>query len=349
MKEKPNGLKIFCFSGKRAKEKQILENIEGHELVEFQLNLRKRFFYSLFSLFNSINRLVYDKIDVLLLDYIGVFALPLALIAKKKGIKIVSRVKGDPNYEVISKNQKNLFKKLYIKISYYSYLYVLNNSEIILPLSGNLISSVKNVVNKDKKICVLGIPYSKDHFLQSKNTLSKPKNGIVTVTNFNFWDKVSVFIESVPIIYSILQKHNLKWEIYGGGNFFEQIVDQLPQFKFLFKGQADLETLSNAYSKSIAMIYLSRMDALPNTFLEAGLYRLPIIVNSDCPAIEFVLDEFNGLHLDLRDPEQMDRIMKEFMSFRHNELGENNYHYVTKNFSPKVLAKRLELMLDNIN
>jgi glycosyltransferase involved in cell wall biosynthesis len=97
------------------------------------------------------------------------------------------------------------------------------------------------------------------------------------------------------------------------------------------------------YKKAKALFYISGMDGLPNVLLEALLFKLPIIMDKYCPAVEFFnngsvrITNFNDKFC-LQDTIRL--IIQDYSQFK--KMSEKAYLDYRDRFSVRNVSRQLE-------
>jgi len=123
-----------------------------------------------------------------------------------------------------------------------------------------------------------------------------PQKGLklLTVTSFDFPLKTKGLLDLLRIIKEVCEANKIKAElrVVGGGKNFGGIV--IPKSNFLkitLLGKQLHEKVEEELSKADIFVYNSYLDNFPNVFLEAMLFRLPIITNNVGGAKEIVSND----------------------------------------------------------
>ncbi len=101
---------------------------------------------------------------------------------------------------------------------------------------------------------------------------------IVTLTNFDYFDKIDILTRYVDIVNSFLLRVGGTWYIAGNGKYAEYFREKVDELKKVF--YIGYVNTSEILSKASLMVYLSEQDALPNAVLEGMAAGLPVIVNN---------------------------------------------------------------------
>ena len=341
-------IKILYISSKRAKERDLLSHLRTIEFKEIQIHLRSdkiKFINKLISLFTYIKTF---KPDMLLLEGPAMFSLIAVFIKKFFRIPYAVRIKGDFEREY-AENEYDIpfYEKIIKYLNYKSGTVVLKHADAILPISNYVGTAIKEELNISKPIYTVHIPYHKVDKDFELN-LNIPQKFILSVTNFNFWGKVKPLGDITTIIAPILKEYDFSWVILGDGYFFNkfiQIYNKHKNVKFLGR-----QNPYPFYKKAKALFYISGMDGLPNVLLEASLFKLPIVIDKNSPAAEFIKNGYNGLVVNCGNIEKVENVIRDLISSHklREKLGITAFNHVKKNFSVEKISSDFEKILYKI-
>jgi glycosyltransferase involved in cell wall biosynthesis len=285
--------------------------------------------------------------DVILLESAGLPSLIGLLVRYVYKIPLICRLKGDIWRELHDEIKNGLphRKQILRYLNNTAGIFFLSRVDGILPISRHIERRIEAELSAYKPTRVVHIPYSaREDNQQAAEPIPVRGRYILTVTNFNFWGKVQPLLDVVLAVAPHLKKEGLSWIILGDGFFWKR-----------FKGRIgnDLQAecvhlpgkcaTSGFYQKALALVYISGMDGLPNVFLEASAARLPIIMNRDSPAHEFIEDGVNGILFEKMDIDGLVKIIKSLDAddaFRR-KLGTNAYEYVREHYSVEKISADL--------
>jgi glycosyltransferase involved in cell wall biosynthesis len=173
--------------------------------------------------------------------------------------------------------QKNIYKfaneiiVISNHLKQYSKIEIKKNSTLIYnPLIKNILIDNKNF-NKIKKkfICV--------------GTLTKRKNQIFILNAFNYLNKIE-----------FLKKNNIQLEIIGEGKELNHLKNYTKENNLseFVKIMENYENIEEIYSDAYCLISASKLEGIPNVFVESLSLNLPIIT-SDIPAAFELFDDKN--------------------------------------------------------
>jgi glycosyltransferase involved in cell wall biosynthesis len=344
--------KVIYISGVRGVETPLLEYLATQDprfsFVAFKLHLRsmslKLYLKTLCEVLKKIRQY---KPHVLLLEQPGIANIALILVTYAYKLPLAIRIKGDlwAGYSEIdvSIRSRERIKKF---LNFTAASLIIKSANLIIPISKILEKKIRDKTGNRANIKTVYIPhkiYLCDPLVQVQ--YENRKEYILTVTNFNFWTKIEPLANTVKTFASLLKKRGLVWVILGDGFFLKRfsssIREQIDQGTVQLLGSRNPAPF---YREAKALFYISGMDGLPNVILEASMQYLPVFMNDDCPAIEFVKHGVNGIVVNFRDPSQvagaLDVVQKDEIEMRR--LAASAYTYVTQTFSlSKVSADLL--------
>ncbi|MDM8536268.1 glycosyltransferase family 4 protein [Desulfobacterales bacterium HSG17] len=339
-------MKVLYISSERSEESILLKTADNIEFREVQIHLRKDMGF-------PIIKKVYDtyKIaklfcpDLILAEQLGMGTFFTVFIKKKYNILLVTRMKGNLWKEYQEIQFKISFKEKIAKLlNYLSALWILKNTDAVLPISNSVKNCIDAKMKNPPQSYIAHIPHSKNLTGNRKIQRKNPNRNILTVTNFNFWGKVEPLVNSIPMIYPLLEKFDIEWIILGEGTFLEKCKNiSKPYRKYVrFLGYQPTKPYYNG--SAVCMLYISGLDGLPNVLLESFYYKLPVIINQNCPAVEFISDGYNGIIVNSDDSESICSTLEKLFnndSYR-KFLSDNAYQYLYDNFSLSVVSSELE-------
>ncbi len=319
---------------------------------EASFHLRSRGVYStlknIFHLFETVNEF---KPDLILVETPGLITSIAILLKRIYKIPIVSRLKGD-NWKAYLEIKQGmpLKEKIARYLNYRAGMILLRHAEAILPISNHIANVINKNLKQKKPLYIVNIPFRKLDRPDKSEICDVEAKFILTVTNFNFWDKIEPLIDKINKLSTILIENELTWVILGDGLFMDRFKGELK--KKISSNVVKLLGLKNPYSyyrKALAMFYISGTDGLPNVLLESFYYKLPVIIDAQCPAAEFIQQNKNGIIADFNDLQYVKtliRNLKEDDNLR--TISETAHKYVVEQFSVENVSKQLEKALYNI-
>jgi len=216
----------------------------------------------------SIREILTRRFDVIIVDIAG-FRILLGWVNKiLYGGIIVYRARGDFTKEV------NFFKKLTIS------LIVKNTCDAIIFVSHYLKKRFfeENIIVKHME--VIEIPKNVEKYyskIKINNSQRNPNFIIVTLTNFDYFNKIEILTRYLKPVNTFLSEIGGKWCVAGKGKYVEYFKKKSESFESVeYVGFVDPQ---NLLSKAKIMLHLSELEGLPNAVLEGMAARLPVIVN----------------------------------------------------------------------
>jgi len=169
---------------------------------------------------------------------------------------------------------------------------------------------------------------------------------LLTVTNFGFWPKVAPLVEAVATIWPVLERLDLRWSILGDGWALDRAREMLAPFatRVTLPGRQEVAPY---YAERPIVVYVSGLDGLPNVVLEAAAHGLPIVVNHDSPATEFIVDGGNGLVVDFADPTAASDALTTLVGdpAARRRLGDEARRWAVERYAPARVRARLVSIL----
>lgn len=349
------GLRILYISGQRGEELPLLSRLGKLEKLSFRcvkFHLRSILGLSLVAtILTTFKFCIIFKPNLLLLEGPGLFGIIAILLQQIYKIPLAVRLKGDP-WEEYSEIRHDIpiMEKVAKFLNYRAGIILLRRAEIILPISDHMANVVNRNLRESTPLYVVNIPFRKIDKHDESDICVVEGDFVLTVTNFNFWGKVEPLANAIKRISDILTENDLTWVILGDGFFLNRFKEQLEN-KINFDAVKLLgrKNTSSFYKKALAMFYISGMDGLPNVLLESFYYKLPVIIDVQCPAAEFVQQNYTGIVADFNDVEYLRRLI---MSLKEHSLSrgisERAHEYVIKEFSVENVSKQLEKALSSV-
>ena len=227
----------------------------------------------------------------------------------------------------------------------------ISNARVLFPISSFTEHQVKLKFGQAAPPTqVVHIPYSQS--MESKSRLFKKKSTkkhqLLCVTNFNFKNKIRALANFLDRNKNDLRMaKDISIKIAGDGYYKKSFLAEntyLKDFRNVdFIGF--IPDLWKQYSKADALLYLSYQDGLPNVILEAGIFRLPIFINKNCPAVEFVIKGINGIPLELDGKDLF--TMRQILHDRNRllEMGKTSQRHIKQNFNQNIIAAQYRYAL----
>lgn len=349
-------MKVLYICGKRNEETPLLRRLESIGMINYRqikLHLRSMAGPLLFKNVYLIYRTVREfKPDLLLLECAGlafVIALPIKYLC---AIPMAVRAKGNIWLEYSEiKYDIPAFEKFVKFMNFHAGMLIMRRADAILPISEHIAGVVRQYLGAEKPQYVVHIPCAKTNTpVAGVPGVAVDGKFILTITNFNFWAKVDPLVSGINKTARLQKKYGYRWNILGDGVFLEKFkkeinADGLEVVRIL--GHKDPKPY---YKNAAALFYISGLDGLPNVLIEASYCRVPIIMNSGCPAAEFIIDGYNGLIVDFDDSARVEAVLQRLStdSRYRTELCDNAYKYAEENFSVERVSASLDLALNGV-
>ena len=343
-------MKVLYFSLRRSEERPLLANLDGIEFKEVKILPRNSadtgFVRSVSRLQNTFREM---EPNIVLLEGAGFFSLLPLIVAKRQGIPTAVRVKGN-----IWREYKEMHLRIPLKqklkkiINYISAVYVLKKSDVILPIADYLQEVLHENLKVRKPVFTVHIPFNEK---TSDGLRERPIESkfVLTVTNFNFFGKIQPLLEAIKIGADVLAKVGYKWIVLGDGLFHDHFLalTNTEHYRNVVRARGKVD-VGPFYKYASAHFYVSGMDGLPNVLLESFYAKLPVFINYDCPAVEFIENGENGIVMDFvcEADIQLAADMIEFRSEQLDSIVNGAYEKVTTQFTTNVVSEQLRRALE---
>jgi len=318
--------------------KEFFEIVKGRNFI---FGRTKKMLYSL-----MISRIYYrgiikynKHIDIIYSYWLNYSILALIKLARKRKIKIVSRVHGHDLYDEVTSYKYHPFMR-----------YILSSLDYCFPIS---VMGNKYLVDKYKsnyRVFHLG---TKDYGI----SLGKKKNDF-----YHFVSCSSVIpIKRVDLIYKVLSSiynRRIIWTHFGGGSDFKSlqsfVVDKPGNLEVKLMGHVDNQTLIEFYKKTYidCFINLSTSEGIPVSIMEAESFGIPIIATNVGGVKEILFNEINGLLIDdIYSVENIISAISKFLSFNShtiNEMRKSSRFIWNENYNAEINYRNFYSFLDSI-
>ncbi|MCC6456155.1 MAG: glycosyltransferase family 4 protein [Caldilineaceae bacterium] len=303
--------------------------------------------------------------DVVLWDSFSVSPYLLGKVARRRGIYNFVRLRGDVWTEVRGKLQVPQTLGEYAKQRTILWIAtrMIRECDLLLPVSQFL---------GDRAVSETGINPAKYRPLSTyidttwfapddaaEQAAVKTEHGIndkcviLTITNFNYWDKVEPLLHFAPVYRELVRIHpNLIWVIGGRGTY-------LTRFQTKLAANLDRETpllqpgWLNAKSWIRAcdlFLYFTGLDGLPNVAIEAGAAGKVVIANPHPAMREIIRDQETGFLIDSEDHSAVYTLTNRLLTSPalRQEIGTAARIHIQEQFSVQAVAARFCTILDEI-
>jgi len=158
----------------------------------------------------------------------------------------------------------------------------------------------------------------------------------VTLTNMNYWKKVSPIVEWAPVVERVLEDIGGRWRVCGDGDHADRIAEELDDYSHVhYGGYVDAK---GELGKSNVMIHPSLLDGQPNSILEGMASNLPVVTNDFA-----AFTEFDGpINVVRTESELVDALHALANPSVRAVDGEANQDYITHHHSPEAIARQYE-------
>lgn len=343
-----NKITILFIGSKRERGKKELESI-GVKIISPPQNYSKikkvRFLF---------NILKTKKPNAILTDISGIVGLIIIFLSKTYNIPFFVFLRGDTEREIKeSIFEKNILYKSLLIIQLKAYYITLNNSNAIFTVSNYL----KNRVikhTKNKNIYKIGISVDINKFNPNmdnnnfiiKNNIKKGDIVLISVTNFNYYQKtqgLNYFLD--PIIKILNEDEHIKYIILGDGKYKNIIENKIKEKSKNnnIKLIGYLNETRYAYSSSDIFIHISFLDTASLVILEANASGKCSLINNHGGMKELVINGKTGFIVGERDKNEFERKLKYLITNKElrNNMGLEARKYVVNNHTYKTNGIKL--------
>ena len=352
----PVALKVIYLTSKRAEERSVLSAMSWVEHREVNFHLRSN---SLITILKNMKDflvlLLKFKPDLLLLEQPGGLTSVVIIAKFIFGVPYAVRLKGD-FWRAYAEIKLNIpyKEKLVLLLNYVSGAMVIRHASILLPVAEHLAAVFRRNLAYDKEIHTVHLPLG-NHGTEDSSSSDidgiNDKKFVLTVTNFNFWAKVSPLLDAMEITAPILNDAGFVWVILGDGHFYDEFMllarERVKSENLVFMGRREPWAY---YRGASALFYISGADGLPNVVLESFASKLPVIMDAGCPAVGFVRDNMTGYIIDFSNRDMVRAFVDKYAAtgFGAAETVDNAYQYATEEFSVQRIASQLGAAFDKL-
>lgn len=172
---------------------------------------------------------------------------------------------------------------------------------------------------------------------------------LIMVTKFYFKEKAEGVLRVISALSKIKTVKNIRLDIFGYGYFEKEIFMEADKIKLAqnikvhFNGKSD--NIYGEYQKSDIFVYWSNLDVMPNVFLEAMAFGLPIIVNN-FPSFGEILGKHNVI---AENESIFAKSLEDFInnSEKMKSVGDKNREWVKRFSTEKILNKWIDIIFAN--
>lgn len=225
--------------------------------------------------------------------------------------------------------------------------YCFENSDLILPISHYLEKIVKEKFPKKRIQYFSADGRNPDEWKKiNSEKLKHPCVGIIQ--GLNIWGKTKELLTLKQILEKL---PNITFYLAGDGIYREKIIPELSKFQnFVWLKNIEYPNeIKKFFSEIDVFLFLSGMEGLGQTIIEALLMKKPIISTKIGGIPELIIDHENGLLVDEGDSEKItDYILKILNDERFaNKIAKASYNDIQKIYSWKNIADNFDKILKN--
>jgi glycosyltransferase involved in cell wall biosynthesis len=292
-----------------------------------------------------------------IIDSFGRFGILALLVSFLLRIPLIIRLRGEFFREQLerTKTQTGTLRwiRYFWRVSLAKFFFL--RSKMVIVNSRYMEQATKSYA-KRKLQQVVYLPYIDIHSNKLfDNSLSLPNEGfhILTVINMNLYSKVQPTFDALDkyIPLSLWEELNIYWVICGMGFHYDRFRDLITlkkiEHRVFLPGWVN--NMEQVYNWCDVLIHLTRIDAFPNTTMEAMMHNKPVITNVDsCGTREQVFDGLNGFVI-----EDVVTFLKALSAYAKDPLlrerhGQAGRSLVEERFSVDVQKKAMQEALKQL-
>ena len=301
---------------------------------------------------------------ILITDFFGAFPLALFLICRLFSCATIVRLRGNAwiEQEDQYRDDSSWLQQIRKRQRIWLATQLVREADLVLPVSRALGDEMlEQVAVPVSKIKALPIYIDADSgSMKARAQLAAPSlpflcnedtKLIITVTSFRFWEKARGILDFIEAFNTLSSRDPaVHWVIVGDGQYRDTIQTQVTEHakhadNIHFTGL--VKDTAQWYGVGDMLVYFSYTDGLPNVLLEAGVYRLPILVNDFPPLTEVIQHNDNGLVVNARETDMVVRAVEACLYDQALacRLGEKAYDTVTRKYSAEAVGARFESII----
>lgn len=281
------------------------------------------------NLFRKIN----PSVDVIITDTPGVGILKGWIAKKINSVPLIYRMRGNYWQEVESEGKLSKLRE------FIASKFIFKLCDGVIPLSYYLKKEFQRRVDFEN---VAVVRLAKDVGL-FKLKRDKESFNIVTLTNFNYFEKIKPIFDYLSIVNEILENFNGKWYVGGKGKYvkiFQETVEKYENVEY-----CGYVSPPEFLKRGSIMLYFSEFEGgVPNAVLEGMAAALPVIVNDFEP-----LKEIENVIV-IKSKEELVKwlcVLYENPAMR-KKFGLKGRMAVEKRYNMKKIGKRYLTVIENL-
>lgn len=214
-------------------------------------------------------------IDAVITDTPGIGILKGWIVKKVNKALLIYRMRGDYWQEVesegrLSKVREFIANKLIFRLC-----------DGVIVVNHYLRKEFQKRVRFSGTVAVVGLPIDVARFKFEHN---KRCFNIVTLTNFDYWEKIKPIFSYLDTVDKFLKKVGGKWYIAGKGKYVKDFLRAIEKYETV--EYCGYVSAPEFLKKGSVMLHFSEFEGLPNAVLEGMAAGLPVIVNDYEPLTE---------------------------------------------------------------
>lgn len=223
---------------------------------------------------------------------------------------------------------------------------------LILTNSNFINSYIKKIYHLRAQTCYLGIPVKK--FLSDEEPRYREKDYVCTVSRLNPEKNIVSVLMAIDLIVkkkTPTEVPKIELKIVGAGpeeENLKKLAKELNLEDYVhFLGFISHKKLRKIYAESKLVIYTPLDETFGLPFLEAALYKKPVIAPNHGGPTELVINGVTGIQVDPLAPGEIARAIVRILVDPNlaEKLGEAGYRKVLANFTFYKFVNRFEKMI----
>jgi glycosyltransferase involved in cell wall biosynthesis len=172
--------------------------------------------------------------------------------------------------------------------------------------------------------------------IRRKYQLPENKLLFLTIARFDYVKGHDVLLRAISLLKESVKEEKIQFVLVGEGREYKRIQkfvkeNSLEKYIVFLK---KLYQMNEILAASDIFILPSRWEGMPLVLLEAGYFKLPVIVSSAEANCEIIQDQENGIIFQNQDSKQLARIIMKVLEGQYDlsRLGERLYQEVLNRY-----------------
>jgi glycosyltransferase involved in cell wall biosynthesis len=315
----------------------------------------------------KLNKYLGSSDCIIIGDQLNSKSLLAAKLAEKHDLPFLIRPRGTVVGEFEDRRRKLPFWRRYASVAKMRAVrnLVFKKSEGIIPVSyfvKNLI--VTSNLASPADIEVAHVPYddsldepSESFEFKKHLGMSRDEILITSVTGFSYRKKYSGILDYSTIIDSILKTNkSVHYAVVGGAKYpagdqeeieksaMKEIDEQFsPENQPRLHFPGNIPNIENVYADTDVLLHLSYRDSLGTVVMEAGLFHLPVVVNTGGGMKEMLPNSGCSPNQVIQTSDELERKLGRLIESKklRDHFGEENSLWIKNKFDKKSIGKEL--------